>query len=97
MLAASNPNRSRTMSSNTLSNIPVAMSSREIAELTSKRHDHVLRDIDNLLESLSPELGNGFQSSTYVSGDPPREYRQYLMAVSYTHLDVYKRQLTKRG
>lgn len=67
------------MSSNTLSNIPVAMSSREIAELTSKRHDHVLRDIDNLLESLSPELGNGFQSSTYVSGDPPREYRQYLM------------------
>ena len=53
------------------------MTSREIATLAGKRHDHVLRDIDNLLETLSPELGNGFKTSTYVSGDPPREYRQF--------------------
>ena len=41
------------------------MSSKEIAELTGKRHDHVLRDIDNIVKSLSPELGLGFKSSTY--------------------------------
>lgn len=41
------------------------MSSREIAELTGKRHDHVLRDVDNILKTLSPELGLGFKSTTY--------------------------------
>ena len=63
----------------TLSSAPATMTSREIAELTGKRHDHVLRDIDRLLETLSPDLGNGFKSSTYVSGDPPREYRQFIL------------------
>lgn len=61
------------------SNTPATMTSREIAELTGKRHDHVLRDIDRLLETLSPDLGSGFQSNTYVSGDPPREYRQFIL------------------
>ena len=53
------------------------MSSREIAELTGKRHDHVLRDIDNLLKTLPPDLGTGF-SMTY-EGDPSNGYRLYLM------------------
>lgn len=53
------------------------MTSREIAELTEKRHDHVLRDIDVLLKTISPDLGYGFKSSTYLSGEPPREYRQF--------------------
>ena len=48
----------------TLDNVQT-MSSKEIAELTGKRHDHVLRDIDNIVKSLSPELGLGFKSSTY--------------------------------
>ena len=48
----------------TLENVQT-MSSKEIAELTGKRHDHVLRDIDNIVKSLSPELGLGFKSSTY--------------------------------
>ena len=37
------------------------MSSREIAELTGKRHDHVLRDID----VISPNLGESSKSVTY--------------------------------
>ena len=35
------------------------MSSKEIAELTGKRHDHVLRDIRNMVQELdSPKLGD---------------------------------------
>ena len=55
------------------------MTSREIAELTGKEHKNVLRDIDALVSTLSSELSFGFKSSTYVSGNPPRLYRQYDM------------------
>jgi Rha family phage regulatory protein len=56
------------------------MTSREVANVTGKRHDNVLRDIDNLLEQMdSSELRNGFKSSTYTSGDSSREYRQFVM------------------
>lgn len=65
------------MIDNTLTLARSTMSSREIAELTGKRHDHVLRDIDNLLKTLPPDLGAGF-SITY-EGDPANGYRAYLM------------------
>ena len=56
---------------------PVMMSSREIAFLTEKRHDHVLRDCDELNESYEnlglPKIGE----STYEAenGHTYREYR----------------------
>lgn len=68
------------MSTNlTLSSSVLSMTSREIAELTGKRHDNVLRDIDALIETLPSELRNGIKASTYVSGSPPREYRQFVL------------------
>jgi hypothetical protein len=51
------------------------MSSLEIAKLTGKRHDNVVRDIDKLTKDISSDLRTGFKSSTYINNG--RSYRCY--------------------
>lgn len=43
------------------------MSSREIAEMTGKRHDHVIRDVRRMLTELeitAPTFGDNYQDET---------------------------------
>ena len=61
-----------------VSSSTLTMTSREIAELTSKRHADVLRDIDRLLESLNADLRLGFKTSTYKDSTG-KENRQFEM------------------
>lgn len=56
------------------------MGSREIAELTSKRHDHVLRDCDMMNENYVkmglPKIGEGF----YTHPINKQEYREFRLS-----------------
>jgi phage antirepressor YoqD-like protein len=57
---------------------PLSMSSREIAELCEKRHDHVLRDIEKMLQDIAdPKLGVSDFLSAYTdsTGRSLKEYR----------------------
>jgi phage regulator Rha-like protein len=61
---------------------PVTLTSREIAKLTGKRHDNVIRDIRKMLKELESEgssvLSYSYKSSTYQSNSVPSvEYVQY--------------------
>lgn len=65
-------------------NVPV-VTSRNVAEYFHKRHDHVLRDIDNLVNELnamgvSPKLGRPmFQEITYTHNQNKQSYREFEM------------------
>lgn len=65
-----------------LANIAVTMSSREIAELTGKRHDHVVRDIEKMLTDVGeglPKFGD-----TYTNEQNGQEYRCYNLPKDLT-------------
>lgn len=44
-------------------NKKLAMDSRDIAKEMHKRHKHVIRDIENILQKMGPNLGSSFKSS----------------------------------
>jgi phage antirepressor YoqD-like protein len=55
------------------------MSSREIAELTGKRHDHVMRDIEVQLSELLGEEGLPRFGDTYRNEQNSQTYRIYRL------------------
>lgn len=58
-------------------NDQLTMSSREIAELVGKRHDHVLRDIQKMIDN--PNLGFASETSFYKPNGTSRSYKQFLL------------------
>ena len=61
-----------------LASTELTMSSREIATLCSKKHRHVLRDIDNLNETYEqigmPKVGQGFYTYKTTGTQQHREF-----------------------
>ncbi len=63
----------------TISNGQVVVSSRQIAENFEKRHDSILRDIDNLLRGIPKIVDTLFIPATYTQTQNKQTYREYLM------------------
>lgn len=55
--------------------------SRNVAEIFSKRHDHILRDIDELKENMrvTQNWGDLFHETTYTHSQNKQQYREYYM------------------
>lgn len=53
--------------------------SLQVAENFGKRHDHILRDLDELKEGLTQKWGDLFSESTYVHPQNKQEYRMIYM------------------
>ena len=68
-----------------VNNINKTMSSREIADLCEKRHDHVCRDIDTLNESYEqmglPKAGEGYYTHPNTGS---QQHRQFLLSKEHT-------------
>lgn len=60
-------------------NNQVVVSSRRVAENFEKRHDSVLRDIENIVAGLPQNCGDLFSKTTYIHEQNKQEYPEYLM------------------
>lgn len=57
---------------------PKVMTSIEVAKMSGKQHKNVIRDIDNLVNSLSSDLSLGYKSTTYKDSTG-KSNRMYTM------------------
>lgn len=55
------------------------VSSREVAANFDKRHDHILRDLDDLKEGVTQKWGDLFYETEYIHPQNKQEYREILM------------------
>ena len=62
-----------------IKNDQAVTSSLIVAEQFGKRHDAILRDIDNILKGSPQNCGDLFQESTYTHDQNHQEYRMYYM------------------
>ncbi|MCE2563389.1 phage regulatory protein/antirepressor Ant [Komagataeibacter sp. FNDCF1] len=65
-----------------ITTIPLTMSSREIAELTGKRHDNVVRDIEKMLNNVG--MGLLKFEDTYTNPQNGQKYRCYNLPKNLT-------------
>lgn len=56
-------------------NLKHTMTSREIAELTGKRHDHVLRDIEAMFNELKIQPVDFLDAYKDAKGETRKQYR----------------------
>ncbi len=79
-------------------NLKHTMTSREIAELTGKRHDHVLRDIEKMFSELDL-TGPNFGVSEYLDSyqdSTGRTLKQYRLDRDLTMTLVTKYDTARR-
>ena len=57
----------------------LVVSSREVAENFEKRHDHILRDLDDIKSGVTQNWGDLFYETTYIHEQNKQEYREVLM------------------
>ncbi|EMM1887363.1 Rha family transcriptional regulator [Klebsiella pneumoniae] len=76
----------------------VSMTSLEIAELTGKRHDNVIRDIRKMLDEIYPDGGLLSFEDTYVNTQNGETYSMYRLDRKHTFVLVagYSVQLRAR-
>lgn len=75
------------------------MSSREIAELTGKRHDHVLRDIRNMFSNLGTAPSSGLSEYVDSTGRTLPMYvldKEHTLCLITRYSDVLRMRIIRR-